>query len=205
MGRRVLLVEGENDEIVVSVLLIHHEVPKGSFRIEQAGNVDKLLAELPTRLKESDLERCAAIVDADVNLSARWESLRARVLGTGYVQIPAAPAPGGTILEAEGLPRLGLWLMPNNALPGILEDFLAFLVPAGDALLPLVDGFLDGIPTGARRFGPERRPKARIHAWLAVQNEPGKPLGQAITARYLDAGSASAAPFVAWLRAALVD
>ena len=55
------------------------------------------------------------------------------------------------------------------------------------------------------RFGPERWPKARIHTWLAVQNEPGKPLGQAITARYLDGGAIAGAPFVAWLRAALVD
>jgi hypothetical protein len=95
--------------------------------------------------------------------------------------------------------------MPNNKVPGILENFLAFLVPETDKLLPLVDGFLDRIPLEDRRCPNIRLPKARIHAWLAVQEHPGKPLGQAITAKYLNAENAVVAPFLGWIRAVFAD
>jgi hypothetical protein len=36
-----------------------------------------------------------------------------------------------------------------------------------------------------------------------LQEEPGKPLGQAITARYLDAHSTVVSPFLDWLSTAL--
>jgi hypothetical protein len=50
-----------------------------------------------------------------------------------------------------------------------------------------------------------RTAKARIHAWLSVQEEPGKPLGQAITSRYLDGRRPEATSFFAWLQRALLD
>lgn len=204
MGRRILLVEGKNDAHVLYALCQHHQIPK-TFTVEEAGSVEDLLDLIRVRPKESDLDRLAVILDADEDLSARWAQVRARAARAGYGDVPDQPDPGGTLLRAPDLPRLGLWLMPNNQLPGMLEDFLAFLVPSIDPALPLVDQFLDGIPGPIRRFRPAHRSKARIYTWLAVQEEPGKPLGQAITARYLDAASAVAAPFLAWLSAALVD
>jgi hypothetical protein len=102
----------------------------------------------------------------------------------------------------------GVWLMPNNELPGKLEDFLSFLVPQHDKLLPFVEGFLDGLPSRDdcnARFPDKDRVKASIHAWLAVQDEPGKPMGAAITARYLDADASMATELVAWLKRLFVD
>jgi hypothetical protein len=204
MGRRILLVEGKNDAHVMYALCQHHRLPE-KFKVEAAGSVEDLLDLIRVRPKESDLDRLAVILDADDDLPARWAQVRARAAHAGYSDIPDQPIERGTLLVARDLPRLGVWLMPNNQLPGMLEDFLTFLVPSTDPSLPLVDQFLNGIPTPARRFRPAHRPKARIHAWLAVQEEPGKPLGQAITARYLDAESAVIEPFLVWLRAALVD
>ena len=77
--------------------------------------------------------------------------------------------------------------MPDNRLPGMIEHFLAFLVSDNDKLLPHVDRFLTGIPSADRLFSDSASPKAHIHAFLAVQEKPGKPLGLAITFRYLDA------------------
>lgn len=42
--------------------------------------------------------------------------------------------------------------------------------------------------------------KAEIHTWLAWQKEPGKPLGQAITARYLNPNAPDAQQLIAWIR-----
>ena len=43
------------------------------------------------------------------------------------------------------------------------------------------------------------RPKALIHAWLALQEKPGMPMGQAITAKALSEDSAVARIFINWL------
>jgi hypothetical protein len=42
--------------------------------------------------------------------------------------------------------------------------------------------------------------KARLHTWLAWQEEPGKPIGQAITKRFLDPEATEAQAFLDWLR-----
>jgi len=204
MGRRVLLVEGPDDQHVMWNLCARHAMPQ-TFVVQVAGNDREVLKLLRSEPKASDLERFAAILDADTDLERRWGEARGALLAAGYRDIPERPMPGGTIVHGPNVPPTGIWLMPDNRLPGILEDFLTFLVPIGDALLPLVDVFLDGIPEPARRIAAKERSKARNHAWLAAQEQPGKPHGLAIKARYLDAETDAVAPFLSWLRAALVD
>lgn len=50
------------------------------------------------------------------------------------------------------------------------------------------------------RFPPAHKIKARLHTWLAWQEEPGKPMGLSITARYLDADALHAQQLIKWLR-----
>jgi hypothetical protein len=95
---------------------------------------------------------------------------------------------------------VGIWLMPDNQFPGMLEDFVSFLIPQSDALWQKVDNCLNQIPEKERRFSLDHRIKAQLHTWLAWQKEPGKPLGTAITARYLDAEAAHAQQLIAWIR-----
>ncbi|HUY89915.1 MAG TPA: DUF3226 domain-containing protein [Pirellulales bacterium] len=202
MGSRFLLVEGLDDKHVMWALLKAHGVPE-TFRVEELGGVDELLTSVPLRLRiASDLERLAVILDADEDAQTRWHALRDRIRSIGF-DVPDHPKAEGTVVELSSGVRFGAWIMPNNEIPGMLESFLAFLVPENDDLLPTVDSFLSGIVRP--RFEESHLPKARIHSWLAVQKEPGKPLGQSITARYLDAGAPVIVPFLAWLRAALVD
>ncbi len=47
---------------------------------------------------------------------------------------------------------------------------------------------------------PIRHSKAKIHTYLAWQEEPGKPMGQAITAKVLHAESETAKVFVEWIK-----
>ena len=90
--------------------------------------------------------------------------------------------------------------MPDNQTKGILEDFLRFLVPAGSRLFDHVTTSVATIPEGERRFSQLAEPKALIHTWLAWQEEPGKPMGTAITARYLDPNVAQVDVLVSWLK-----
>jgi hypothetical protein len=56
------------------------------------------------------------------------------------------------------------------------------------------------IATKRFKFRLEHRSKACVHTWLAWQEEPGTPMGQAITARYLDADALHAQQLMRWFR-----
>lgn len=202
-GKNILLVEGKDDEHVLK-----HLCDKRNLgwidEIEPKGSVEALLESIPVRLKTSlgKDNRVGVVIDADTDLAARWQSLRDRVTGLGY-RLPEQPDPTGTVLAPPAdtfLPRVGIWIMPDNRTPGILEDFLAFLVPPDSPLCAHVRASVEAIPQGERRFKDPDKPKAIIHTWLAWQKEPGKPLGTAITARFLDPNLPQADGLVAWLK-----
>lgn len=210
LEKRVLLVEGNNDKHVVWALLQHHAVAE-TFAVKELSGIDDRIQNICVRIRtfrgSQDLERLGIIFDADESLTRRWERLRHQ-LAQLMVDIPEKPDLTGTIVSIGGAQRLGVWVMPDNRLPGKLEDFLGFLVNEHDQLLPRVDQFLQSLPTREQcpaRFPDKDLVKARIHGWLAIQQEPGKPMGQAITAKYLDANAPMAAVFVNWIRRLFVD
>jgi hypothetical protein len=179
---KLLVVEGKNDEHVLYALLKHHHLTR-DYEVKPEGGYKTLIKQLPARLKiGSGLNRLGVIVDADTSIQSRWQSIKAIVENAGYSTVPDEPDPEGTVIDDEFLPRLGFWIMPNNRLPGMLEDYIAYLVPQGDPLFDRAGRVLDDIPADMRLFSSAKRPKALIHTWLAWQEEPGKPLGQAVTA-----------------------
>jgi len=150
-------------------------------------------------------EYAGIVVDANGDVDARWASIRNILLSEGYPEAPDSPAPDGTILSAPGRARVGAWLMPDNASPGMLEDFAARLIPADDYLWARAAEVVDGIPDEHRRFAAGHRSKAVVHTWLAWQETPGSPMGQAIGQGSLPATAPDALRFVAWLRRLMID
>lgn len=198
----VLMVEGTDDEHVVKNICGVRKLGMID-NIVSYGGKDPLLDALGVRLKESEVRCLGVLLDADEDATARWQAVAHRLIEAGYEDVPQAPVHGGAIVLAPGealLPKVGVWLMPDNAQAGILEDFLAHLVPAGDNLLPIAKQTVDQLPQ-PNRFPALRKSKAVAHTWLAWQEEPGRPFGQAIMARYLDATSPSADEFAEWLSA----
>jgi hypothetical protein len=204
-----LLVEGEDDQHVVWHLCEQHGLPE-IFTVEMpetGGGIADLLDGLTNRINAPDLRTLGIMVDADVNLSARWRSLRDRLRNRdkqqdrAYSAIPARPPHEGWISAEPHLPRVGIWLMPNNRLPGMLEDFAAQLIPANDQLLPKAEAILQEIEgEGLHRYSLAHIPKALIHTWLAWQQTPGHPMGTAIAARALRHDASLALEFIGWLR-----
>jgi hypothetical protein len=218
MARRLLLVEGNDDEHVIKHFCKSHDVEIVSLKdyldgddrplVRAFGGIDQLLDQVVSVLKASDLERLAIVLDADENAHSRWSQLRDRLRAAGYQEAPDAPSPEGTMVRLPVDQRtvlFGAWIMPDNRLPGMLEDFLMLLIPDDDRLLPHVDRFLDGIPATDRPFLEVARTRARIHAFLAVQKEPGKPLGLAIRFRFLNASNQAVGPFLNWLKSVLIN
>ena len=201
--RQILLVEGPDDEHVIKAICGRRSLPKIQ-EIHQCDGIEKLLEALPVRLKESDIGILGLVVDADINLLSRWDAIRYRLRDAGYTNLPATPPSTGLVIHPPVetlLPKVGVWLMPNNLSAGILEDFLKFLIPDLDnnSLFSHATSAVNSIPATATRFSSVAKPKALIHTWLAWQEEPGRPLGQSITARFLDHDVPEVTIFATWL------
>lgn len=195
-----LLVEGKNDQHVIWALCDIYQVPKTfDVLVPGAGGIDEVLADFPIRLKEAGLQSLGIVVDADEDIQARWSSVRDRLLKSGY-SLPAQPPEDGLITVLQDRPRVGVWVMPDNRVPGMLENFVAHLIPNNDSLEPIVGETLQSIEdNGLNRYRPAHKPKALIHTWLAWQEVPGMPMGQAITTQVLNHNQALARQFVDWL------
>lgn len=194
-----LLVEGADDAQVFFHLLRHYKL-ETLITIQQKDGVERLLASLEVELMRRAETRLGIIVDADIDTTTRWQSLRSRIVEAGFDNVPLYPEREGTIVRQVGRPTIGLWLMPNNTIPGMLEDFISTLIPAEDILWPIAKEVVQQVIIKERRFPQTQTIKAQIHSWLAWQAEPGKPMGQAITKHYLDATAFHAQQMIHWLR-----
>ena len=189
-----LLVEGKNDRHVIWALCQKYEVPE-TFSVEIVANddrkqetqgIEELLASLPIKLKEENLQTLGVVVDADLDAIARWQAVISKLQAFGYQDIPKAPVKNGWIDLQLEKPKIGVWLMPNNQLPGMLEDFVKYLIPVEDKLQERVEAILNEIEQeGLNPYSLIHHQKAFIYTWLAWQKKPGMPMGQAITAKAL--------------------
>jgi len=204
--QQLLLVEGKNDQHVIWALCEQYNLPE-TFSVEvpgkeiDRGGIDAILESLKLRIKQPKLQTLGIVVDADQDLLARWQAVRNRLMESGYQTIPKVPSPDGGVYTQPDKPKIGVWLMPDNQLPGMLEDFVAHLIPSDDSLRPKAETILDEIEQlELNRYTPIHHPKALIHTWLAWQETPGMPMGQAITAQVLSYNAEIANKFVEWLK-----
>ncbi len=200
-----LLVEGKNDRHVIWGLCEQHRIPE-TFSVEvplveDGQGINAVLAEIPVRLKQDNLLTLGIVIDADSDLLARWQAVSQRLKEYGYEEIPKVPPSEGWVYKPQSLPKVGVWLMPDNQLPGILENFVARLIAEDDLLVIKAESILQDIEQSKlNRYTLVRHPKALIHTWLAWQQTPGMPMGQAITARVLNSNSQLAIVFVECLK-----
>lgn len=213
---RVLLVEGIDDLHVLAHIFKAHGF-EGEIFIRAQEGVEKvkkeldekyfenLLADLAVELKGSEVVALGIVVDADLDLKARWQSLANKLKDLKYQDVPNLPEPNGTILKHnEDLPKIGVWLMPDNTLPGMLEDFVKLLVPDEQKeLLQRAIEAVDAIPKEGRQFiteNSDKTSKAQIHTYLAWQERPGVPYGVAIREKFLKADSPNTTKLIAWIK-----
>ena len=189
--RRILFVEGPDDEHVVRHLQ-HRLCPEWNFRIEQKHNYEGLVASIRPEIAVQDRIAVGFVVDADTDPGARWQAVSHR-LQRRSIDVPGTWDPAGTVID--GTPRIGVWLMPNNASIGELEDFVATMVPEGDPVWPLARDYIEAVPKPFLRTKPS---KAEIHAWLATRERPFR-MGEAIGAQALNVNGQLCRSFAAWL------
>ncbi len=195
---KLLLVEGVDEEYVVNRLCEHHNFT-GKFGVVEKKGFPELKKAIRPEAKVSRRVALGILVDANDNPAGRWDSVTYQLRRLG-LDTPPQMASTGTVIDGTGgMPRVGIWLMPNNRCKGELEDFIQGLIPEGDPIWPLASSYIEGIPAGERKFKSQKAQRARIHAWLAAREEPRR-MGEAILAKDLDANAESAKHFVGWLR-----
>lgn len=199
-----LLVEGNDDQHVVWALCQKRNVPE-TFDVINCESVENVLKSLAVRLRLADNNsRIGVVMDADTNLKSRWDSFISILKRTGKYDCDALNLPqDGLVLEPidKIYPKVGIWLMPDNNQNGILEDFMMALAKPDDALMKKSEDVLTDLEAeGIQKYKPVHRSKAKIHTYLAWQDVPGRPMGQAITANILNSDSDTAVKFADWLK-----
>ena len=196
---RVLLVEGQDDKHVVLHLRMRDE-SMPSFDISDKDGIDQLLDSVSPEIKAPGRKSVGILVDANDEPANRWKAVRSRLQQLD-LHLPEEPEPNGTILSAvpPAIPRIGIWLWPDNQCPGELEDFVQTMIPSKDPVWPRSEAYIDCIPGPDRKFLPGKEMKAKIYAWLATTETPGR-MGTAIKAQVLDVDGPLALKFADWLR-----
>ena len=194
-SEQILLVEGQDDKHVVRNLCNRHDnIPV--FCISEKGGIAKLLEAISPEIKVSARKAVGIVIDANDDLTARWNAIGHR-LGVAGIRPPSAPELAGTIIL--GTPKIGIWIMPDNQSSGELEDFAIQMIPSGDLVWPQSEKYIDGIPHQDRKFTDSKITRAKLYAWLATREEPGH-MGSAIYKRDLRINGYPSLKFVEWLR-----
>ena len=194
-----LLVEGDNDFHVISAFCTKHTIFK-NFNIIACKGIEDLFKVVPTVTINPNFSAIGIVIDADSNISKRWSKLRNILIGKGF-NIPNDLPSLGLICKNTDEVKVGVWIMPDNNLNGMLEDFVKFLIPENDPCLVIANSTLEKIETQKlNKYAAIHKSKALIHTWLAWQEDPGTPMGLSITKKYLNADNETSLKFANWLR-----
>jgi len=160
-----LLVEGNDDQHVIWALCEKYKVLE-TFDIVDSNGIDNLFLQLPIRFKQFGVRSIGMIIDADVNISDRWVMIQGILQKNGFSSGISNKQKGLIAANGNGF-KIGVWIMPNNLINGMLEDFIKFLIPEEDALIPIVNTTLENVAaSGFQKYSSAHKSKAFIHACL---------------------------------------
>lgn len=209
---RLLLVEGEADraffEQICRVLELDTSVtvapPKGLAGTHNTKEgVFNHLPVLLAQLADGQITRLAVVVDADSAANGGgYEQAINRVgsIVAPYGFAPAAHTAGGIVFQhGDGLADFGLWVMPNNADEGMLEDWIKQSIhPDEQGLFAHAETVVAALPQPPK-FKPIHRSKAEVATWLAWQKQPGHGTYRAVEDGLIDIKSIDYQNLIAWL------
>ncbi len=202
---KLLIVEGAKDKRVIPELMEKNGIDwpdeKRPVHIQVYGG-DRLFnsPRISSWLKQYGLQALGIIIDADENLSGRWQSIR-NICTPLMPDFPTSLPETGLIHIAPNGVKFGVWIMPDNQNQGMLETFLTYLIP--DTGEPIWDYAKEATQEAKNRGAPfieKHTDKANIHTWLAWQNEPGNQLHDAVKFKIFEPTHPKAQIFVNWFK-----
>ncbi len=215
MVDRLLLVEGEADRAFFEMLCRSNTILAGvrvAPPVEVGGRKNtkqgilNMLETLINDLNDGRLQALAIVVDADRisdggGFSNTIKQITQKVASLGYDRSPQVLATGGLLYQHnDGLPDFGVWVMPDNAAEGMLEDWIKQTVSLTEQPL-LIEAKNTVASLTAPKFKTVRLSKAEVATWLAWQEKPGEGLYYAIEGQLLDVAAPLYTGLVNWLKA----
>lgn len=197
-----LLVEGNTDFHIIMSLCVSYNISE-NFDIINCHGKENLLSQLKMRLTNPSVNQViGVVVDADSDCASSYQKVKEILKIYSYELPDVLPKDGlSTMPINDNEPRLGIWIMPDNISPGMVEDFALTLVEPTDVLIQKAESVIVEIEKeGIGRYRKVHRSKAKIHTYLAWNDEPGMPIGQAVTKKVLISESESAMEFSNWIR-----
>ncbi len=206
---QLLYVEGKDYYFIGALCRKHFPLPKGLSQtnakdgfLKGGGGYDQTLDRFIRAFDTPDLTNIGLIVDADFGkIEGRFAEIIAALskrLNLDFSKY-TLNTEGVTIVE-NGLPTIGIWIMPDNVNNGYLEYFVEQLIDETDDILPVVKETVDNLMKQKYcRFTDFKKQKATIYTWLAWQETPGLPFGTALEAKYLNPNKDYLKPFLNWI------
>lgn len=217
MPKNILLVEGDYDKEFIQKFCDHFLganavkvqvlTPKG-IGIAQNGwrsIIDNLSIPLK-QLTNRDIDKFGIMLDADYSpdnsggFSSRYQLISSELKSSGYI-IPNTPnlGKGDIFKHNNGLPAIGLWIMPDHQSDGMIEGFIEKIISSDvnqQNLLSHASATVNSLPVTLFNNAIHTT-KSKVLTWLAWQKKPGQ-LHRALTDGILD--RSKAANFEAWLK-----
>ncbi len=198
----LLVVEGQNDQNAILHLCRQGQPGLAErFTIHDAKGFQGVINSIRGFINQDGITAVGFIVDADDDPQARWRQVLNRIADAdNRIALPASLDSNGAIIPENAdadIPRIGVWIMPDNLSGGELEDFVSRMVPADDPVWPRAQDYIVQIPQ-PRKFNDDKITKAKVHAWLSTRKFPGL-IGLAIREGDLNTAGRLAQTFLAWL------
>lgn len=179
-SKKLILVEGDHEVRFIRVLLEKYGC-KQDIEIEFVqgkDNFSKVIPSLELRTGFDNVELLAIVRDADDNPAAAFQSVRDVLLTNNY----ASPSRPGEVVE--GKPRTGIFILPENDKPGMLED-LCLATKFDHPVMECVEAFFQCVATKDVEQ-PVNISKAKAQAFLSAMPKTLYNIGIAAEKGYWD-------------------
>ena len=187
-----LLVEGRDEELFFGALLRHLEID--NVQVQNYGGKNKLRPFLGVFMITpgfDQVESVGIVRDADDSVASAFRSVQDSLNVTGL------PTPREMMGTAGDSPMVTVFIMPDNAKCGALED-LCLSALEDEPVIPCVLEFMQCVSQSAEKV-PSNEAKAKVHAFLASREDPELRLGEAARRGYLPWGNPAFAQLIEFL------
>jgi len=186
---RVLFVEGSSDKTIIkeilNIYLPHWKITRKRSRSSQSQiNIQDLQGirnitpdKIFNQLADPNVPALGIVIDADSSASDQWQEICQTCQSVEQlrsISFPNQIPENGFICSVSDDQKFGIWIMPDNRLPGMLETLLSQLIPNDreDLWTHLQNSVSQAKQLGAT-FDDKHLDKAHIYTWLAWHHKPG--------------------------------
>jgi hypothetical protein len=190
---RLLLCEGKTTRLVLGPLCRHFEIQGFQpFDFGSKDNFGNFLEDIKVLPGFAGVKAIAVVRDAEDDANAAFASVRNSLL---EANLPVPEKAGGIAPES---PHVGVFLVPDNTSPGMIET-LCMLSVGADPAFSCVEKFFACVSERATAH-PTNLHKAHAQAFLATRPKVEYHVGRAADDGVWDFNHAAFAPLVQFLR-----